>query len=61
MAKDKYAVSLGAYAPCADRFVTAGYHPELSPKEMLDQLAATEGVDTLEMHFPLLEVRSYGN
>ena len=54
MAKDKYAVSLGAYAPCADRFVTAGYHPELGPKEMLDQLAATEGADTLEMDYPFM-------
>ena len=54
MAEDKYGLSLGIYAPCADRFVTEGYHKESSLEEMLEMAAKTEGAEGLEMDFPFM-------
>lgn len=50
--QEKYAVSLGAYAPCADRFVTSGYQDELPLVEMLRLAASTEGSEAVEMDYP---------
>jgi len=54
-AQQKYSICLGAFAPCADRFVTAGYHQELSLQEMLDMAAAVEESAAVEMDYPFME------
>lgn len=49
---EKYSLSLGIFAPCADRFVTAGYHSQRSLDEMLATAATVEGASGLEMDYP---------
>lgn len=51
---EKYAVSLGIFAPCADRFVTAGYHKALSLDEMLKQAASVDGMEAIECDYPFM-------
>ena len=52
--QEKYALCMGAFASCADRFVTGGYHRELSFEEMLDMAASVEGVQGVEMDYPFM-------
>ena len=52
--KEKYSVSLGAFAPCADRFVTCGYHKELSLEQMIQKVASVEGATGLELDYPFM-------
>ena len=53
--KEKYAMCMGTFAPCADRFVTAGYHSELSLQAMLEAAASVEEADAIEMDYPFME------
>jgi L-rhamnose isomerase len=52
--QEKYSVCIGAYAPCADRFVGEGYRKALSMEQMLEQASKTEGVMGVEVDFPFL-------
>jgi len=54
-AKAKYAVCLGIFAPCSDRFVTAGYHEELGLERMIEMAASVEGAEGVEMDYPFME------
>ena len=51
----KYALCLGTFAPCADRFVTTGYHEELTLEQMLEKVASVEGAQGVEMDYPFME------
>jgi len=53
--EEKYALCLGLFAPCADRFVTAGYHDELSLEAMLEKAASVEGANAIELDYPFME------
>lgn len=50
-----YGISLGAFAPCADRFVTGGYHKEMKIEKMLELAASVKGSDVIEMDYPFPE------
>ena len=52
--RDKYSLSLGVFAPCADRFVTCGYHKELSLEQMIEAAAGVEGASGLELDYPFM-------
>jgi xylose isomerase len=52
---DKYSVSLGVFAPCADRFVTCGYQKELTLEQMFQMIAKVEGATGLEMDYPFMQ------
>ena len=54
-ADQKFALCLGTFAPCADRFVTSGYHEELSLEEMLEAAVSVEGARAIEMDYPFME------
>lgn len=54
MSPEKYSVSIGTYAPCADRFVAEGYHPAMSLEQMLEAAAKTEAAEAVEVDFPFM-------
>jgi len=51
-ARIRHAICMGAFYPCADRFVTAGYKPLLTLPEMIALAGKVEGVSGVEMDFP---------
>jgi L-rhamnose isomerase len=51
---EKYSLSLGIFAPCADRFVTGGYHEELTLEKMIQKAASVEGASGLELDYPFM-------
>lgn len=51
---EKYSVSLGIFAPCADRFLVSGYHEELSLEKMIQAAASVEGATGLELDYPFM-------
>jgi len=53
--EEKYALCLGLFASCADRFVTGGYHDELSLEAMLEKAASVEGINAIELDYPFME------
>ena len=53
--KEKYSVSLGTFASCADRFLVSGYHEELSLEQMMQMIARVEGAVGLELDYPFME------
>lgn len=53
-----YGICLGAFAPCADRFVVGGYHKEMKIERMLELAASVKGSDVIEMDYPFPEPNS---
>lgn len=53
--QEKYALCLGIFASCADRFVTSGYHKELTLEEILETAASVEEAQAVEMDYPFME------
>jgi xylose isomerase len=51
----KFALSLGIFAPCADRFVTGGYHQPLTFEEMIAKASKVKDADGMEMDYPFME------
>jgi xylose isomerase len=51
---EKYAVCLGTYASCTDRFITSGYHEELPFERIIEKVISTNGINGIEMDYPFM-------